>query len=156
MGQGRGLLDPPWSSSLPALASVDLLAALLCENCPTRVFFLLATNEQEQLIQPRPVARPARGGSEAGMRGAEQVSDENVMTALYAVQGHMQQTTVISQRRSRRNRGRRCHEAVEALTQTRERQERARHLHEQKCDDASASETMFNDTMKDTLEKARR
>ena len=45
-------------------------------------------------------------------------------------------------------------EAMEALTQERERQEEARCVCEQKCDEASVAQTMFNDTFKVTLEKA--
>ena len=45
-------------------------------------------------------------------------------------------------------------EAMEPLTQARERQEEARRFYWQKCDEASATEAKFNDTMKDTLREA--
>ena len=41
-----------------------------------------------------------------------------------------------------------------ALTQARERQEEARRIYEHKWDEASVDETLFIDTIKDTLEKA--
>ena len=41
---------------------------------------------------------------------------------------------------------------MEALTQARERQEEARRLYEQKRDDLSVAETIFNDTIKDKAE----
>ena len=93
----------------------------------------------------------------------EQVSDEHVTTALHAMQDHLQQTTVISKRRSQktlceqsrpRAKGDAAYEALEALTQARQRQEEARRLHAQKCEEAAEAEMRFNGAIKDTLEKA--
>ena len=40
---------------------------------------------------------------------------------------------------------------MEALAEARKRQEEARRLYEQKCDEVSVAEKMYNDTMTDTL-----
>ena len=64
----------------------------------------------------------------------QQVSDVRVTNALHMMQDHLQQTTVISQRR--------------------ERQEGARCLYQQRCQDAAETETMFNGAIQDAVEKA--
>ena len=87
---------------------------------------------------------------------SEQISDEHVTTTLHA----MLDRCSIAQKfpkgahkkRSLRN-PRQEQRATVALTQARERQEEARRLYQQKWDEASGAETMFNDTTKD-LEKA--
>ena len=79
------------------------------------------------------------------------------------MQDHLQQITVMSQRRSQktlseqstsRTKGDAAFEAMEAFTAARERQDEARRLYEQKCDEAAEAETKFNGTIMDTLEKA--
>ena len=81
-------------------------------------------------------------------------------TALHTIQDHLKLTTVIAQRRSQKMLSEQstskakvtaAYEVMEDLTQARERQEVVRRLYEQKCEEA---ETMFNGTIKDTLEKA--
>ena len=77
------------------------------------------------------------------VQNPEQIFDERVTTALHTMQDHLQQTTVIAQRRSQnllserstsKAKGNAAREAREALTQARERQEEARRLYEQKCE----------------------
>ena len=88
------------------------------------------------------------------------ISDERI---LHTMQDHLQQTTVITKRRPQKMLSKQstsktkddaASEAMEALTQEREQQEEARCVCEQKCDEASVAQTMFNDTFKVTLEKA--
>ena len=58
-------------------------------------------HEQQQLLQSRPVAE--NHSMEARLEQCpEQVSDERVTNALHVMQGHLQQITVISQRRSQK------------------------------------------------------
>ena len=95
---------------------------------------------------------------------SEQVSDDHATTALHAMQDSLQQTTVISQRRSQktiseqstsRTKGDAAYEALEALTQPkRVNVQEARRLREQKCDEVSAAETTLNGAIKGTPEKA--
>ena len=88
----------------------------------------------------------------------EPIPDERVTTALQRMQGHLQRTKVISQRRSQKThteqavsttRGNAAydHEAMDPATQAREWQE------EQKSEEAAEAETVFNDVIKGTLEK---
>ena len=93
-------------------------------------------------------------------KGWDDSSDERI---LHTMQDHLQQTTVITKRRPQKMLSKQstsktkddaASEAMEALTQERERQEEARCVCEQKCDEASVAQTMFNDTFKVTLEKA--
>ena len=88
----------------------------------------------------------------------DQVFDERVTNALHMMQDHVQQTTVISQRRSQktlpeqaalRTKG---DAAMEAAIQTCERQEED----EQKYQGRAEAETTFNGSIKDTLEKQKR
>ena len=78
------------------------------------------------------------------------------------LQEHLQQTTVISHRRSQktlsqraasRTKGNAACEATEVATQAREQQEEARLAYNQKCQDAAEAETTVNDAIKNTLEK---
>ena len=89
-------------------------------------------------------------------------SDERVTTVLQTMQDHLQQTTLIAQRRSQemlseqstsKTKGDAACEAMEAFTQARERQAEAKGLFEPKCEDVAKAEIMFNDTTKHTLEK---
>ena len=86
------------------------------------------------------------------MQNPEQISD----VPLHIMQYHLQQTTVIFQRRSQKMLSEQSSSKIkgngawEALTQGRERQEGARRFYEQKCDKTSAAEASFNDTIKDT------
>ena len=75
-----------------------------------------------------------------------QVSDERVTNALRMMQDPLQQTTVISQRRSQKmlseqstskTKGNAAHEAMEAAARARERQAETRRLFEQKCQEAA-------------------
>ena len=68
------------------------------------------------------------------------------------MQDHLQQTTVISQRRlqktlsersASRTKGDVAYEAMEAVTQARERQEETRRQNEQQCQDAAEAETIL-------------
>ena len=79
-----------------------------------------------------------------------------------SVEDHLQQTTLIAQRRSQKmpsdksnspTKGNAAYEAMDALTHARERQQVARRLHEHMCQEAAEAETMFS-TIKDTLKKA--
>ena len=64
VGQGRGLLDPPWPSSLSALIHDDLLAAFFPETC-TRL--LVPQHPCATAALPvTPSGRAARDGSHAG------------------------------------------------------------------------------------------
>ena len=72
----------------------------------------------------------------------------------------MQQTMVISQRRSQktyteqatsRTKGNAADEAKEAATQARERQEEAMLFHEEKCQETAEAEMIFNGTIKKAL-----
>ena len=83
--------------------------------------------------------------------------------ALHTMQDHLQQTTVIAQRRSQRMLSEQStskakddavYEAMKAFTEALERQEEVRRIFEQKCDEASVAETLFTGTRKDTLQKA--
>ena len=77
---------------------------------------------------------------------SEQVSDELVATALHMMQDHLQQSTVISHRRSQktlseqsatRTKGNIACEAMEAAAQAREQQEEATLAYDLKCQDAA-------------------
>ena len=115
MGQGRGLLNPPWPSSFSVLG----FAALLPVVCPETIrsaryprvctrFVPPVTHEQERLFQPRPVAgqhlvEARLDGSSATVspvQNPEQISGGRVTTTLHTMQDHLQQTTVMTQRRS--------------------------------------------------------
>ena len=165
VGQGRCLLNPPWPCSFSVLVFFPLclprhpvgLESIRKARCPP-VF--------TSFLQPMSKAPPAtsRGraaldGSKAGVvpgrrttpqrpfhpcRIPKQISDERVTTTLHTMQDYLQQTTVISQRRSQKmlsdqsspqTRGNAAYEVMEALTQARDRQEEARRFFEQKCQD---------------------
>ena len=88
---------------------------------------------------------------------------ECVTTALQPMHDHLQQTTVIAQRRSQKmlseqhaskTKGHFAYEALEAFSQARDRQEEATRLYEHNCEEAAEPETKFNGSVKDTLEKA--
>ena len=85
------------------------------------------------------------------------------MNALHKMQDYLQQTMVISQRRSQKTytrqatsgtNGNAAFEAIEATTQARERQEEAKlFVTSKKCQETAEAETNFNGTIKDTLAK---
>ena len=89
---------------------------------------------------------------------SEPIPDKRVTNALHMMQDHLQQTMVISQRRSpskphQRQKSNAAHEAMEAATQARERQEEARLAYVQKCPDATEAETIFSEAIKNSLAK---
>ena len=93
---------------------------------------------------------------------SEQMSDEPVTNALHMMQDHLQQTTVISQRRSQKTltqksasktKDNAAYEATEAATHVLEWQAETRRLFEQKCQDAAEPDTICSEAIKNTLEK---
>ena len=144
-----------------------------------RLLFPL-TNEQEQLLQPRPVAggntqwRQGWSGACKGwddssasvspLQNPEQLSDERVATALCTMQDHVQQVTVMTHRRCRQN-ALRAHSlkkkkkirltgAMEALTSARALQEDARCILGQKSNEAAVVETIYTNALQDIFGKA--
>ena len=92
----------------------------------------------------------------------EPASDERVTNALHRVQDLLQQTRVLSHRRSKkthtelaaeRSRGNAAYAAMEAPTRAREWQEEATRLKDQKCQEAADVEAVYNETVQRTLEK---
>ena len=123
------------------------------------------THEQERLFQPRPVAgqhlvEVRVDGSSATVspvQNPEQISGGRVTTTLHTVQDHLQQTTVMTQRRSSKMRSEHTvsktkgDPAYEALTAALARQEDARCIFDQKCNQRAVAETNFTNAIQDVL-----
>ena len=86
------------------------------------------------------------------------------MNAPHVMQDHLQQTLVISQRRSQkthehaasRTKRNTANESTEAASQARERQEEARLLYEQTCQEIADAETLYKGATKSTLWRLRK
>ena len=169
-GQGRGPLDRPWPTHLSALF-------LETSESPASVSPAMMINSSSSShAQWQGTTRWKQGWSNAWKgwddssatasptHNPEHVSDERFTTALHMMLDHLQQTTVISQRRSQktlteqtasRTKGNAAYEAMEAATQARECQEKARLVYEQEGQDTAERKTIFNDAIKNTLEKTK-
>ena len=87
--------------------------------------------EKKDTEKESKVGAVAGGRNDSSASTAEQVSDERVTNALHMMQDHLQQATVISERRAQKKLseqatsktwGDAAYEAMEAATQARERQ----------------------------------
>ena len=174
IGQGRCSLDPPWLSTLCSGDPRRSACRLFSRDHPklevplyfhTPAFYLatMSSSSSSSHAQWQGATRWKQGWSEAWKRwdvsmdtapsASEQISDERVTNALHIMRDHLQQTTVISQRCAQKMLCDAAHEEMEAATEAREQQEEARRVYEQKCQEATEAEPMFNGAIKDTLEK---
>ena len=102
---GPGLLDPPWPCSFALLAAPICVSRVRSARCPRVRIFPRVTNAwQGSTRWKQGWSGSWKGWDDSSVtvspvQNSEQISDESITTALHTLQDHLQQTTVISQRR---------------------------------------------------------